>query len=230
MMKVEEKQPEKKQRQKKAEERHERITLDFMKKIESKISELEKYSSVEFVPVLATRSSDYITFRSAVTVAFTFVLFVALTSLPGSLVLWNLVWSVGAGAFVASLLTFEPILRWVLPTALKRAEVEEAAHRAFMRQEVFSTHERTGVLIFISELEHGVFILADRGIGDRIASAEWATLSAQLAEDFNKRTPGDTFLAALQALSDRLAPDFPPSDDNPNEISDEVRIDTDTYH
>ncbi len=46
------------------------VTEDFQKKIESKIAELEKQSSVEFVPLITARSSSYGLYRVTFAVGF----------------------------------------------------------------------------------------------------------------------------------------------------------------
>ncbi len=205
------------------------ITLEFQKKIEAKIIEIEKICSIEFVPVIASRSSTYHFFRTSLVVSFAFLLFVILTFKEIEPI-WALVWSVGIAGFLASLLTVPSVLRWALPPHLKKAEVMEAAHRFFLEHEVFSTEHRSGIMIFISELERSVFILADRGISLKIPPQEWVELGSKLASDFQSSNPGLSFLGALEHLAVRLAPEFPPYEDDRDELGNQVRIEKDTLH
>jgi putative membrane protein len=192
--------------------------------IENRIKEIEKLSSVEYVTCFVDRSSDYGPYRGLLAV------FAAFLTLFFSRVMWVdvapwidflIAWAVAVAVFAATGLP--AVLGWLLPPGLKKAEVLEAAHGAFLREEVFSTKGRTGVLVFVSVLEQAVFLLADKGLREKVRDDEWGELGASLAKDLDSGNAGPTFLAALEALSQRLSADFPPCAENPNELPDHVR-------
>ena len=59
--------------------------------------------------------------------------------------------------------------RLVIPKSVMRRKVNERAVRQFMESGVYNTKDRTGILIFISQLEHCVELLADKGINEKIS-------------------------------------------------------------
>ncbi|MCG6949136.1 MAG: hypothetical protein LJE93_09525 [Acidobacteria bacterium] len=58
--------------------------------------------------------------------------------------------------------------------------VQLRAKSAFLEEEVFSTADRTGILIFVALYEHGAVILADEGIHRAVPKGEWEKLVARL--------------------------------------------------
>lgn len=192
--------------------------------IEQKIKSLEKLSSIEYVPVFAERSASYREHRMM------FILFFFVSGFLSSQ-LWiteymlNLGIAVASGVASALLLNIERLARVMIPNQLMQLEVEEAAYLSFLRNEVFATKKRNGVLIFVSEFEHAVFILADKGLASAVPESTWADLSQRLASDFERNQPGETFFAALDSLHQKLAGFFPPeaNGETQNELTDTVR-------
>ena len=129
--------------------------------------------------------------------------------------------TVALGFFIISEFPF--LLRPLLPAFLRRTALEKKSREIFIREKVFSTRERTGLLIVVSLLERAVYILADQGLLAKVPESEWATLAQKLAADFDHHDPGASFFEALQALTDRLKKDFPPRADNPDELSNKLR-------
>jgi len=192
--------------------------------IEDKIRMIERKSSVEYVTCFVAQSSNYASYRGLLA---GFAAFFALASFRFFAFDVSVLVEFAVASLVAVLVFWVTniplVLSTLLPPALKQAEVLEAAHGTFLREEVFATRERTGVLVFVSELEQAVFVLADKGLRAKVKDAEWAELAQRLAQDLRRDDPGPTFLEALDSLSTRLATDFPPSADNPNELSDHMR-------
>jgi putative membrane protein len=195
------------------------------KKIEEKIKHLESKTSVEFVSVVAERSNSYFLFRTSLCLALAFFFLSILTSLgifsESKLILSSA--AILAAALFWLLFSWNACLRLLLPKQLKHLEVEEAARLAFLNHEVFATQKRTGVLIYISELEHSVFILADKGLLNVVPANEWAGLAAKLALELSHKESHQVFEKALDEISTKLIPHFPASATNPNELSDELK-------
>lgn len=201
-----------------------KLTNQFKNQIEAKIVELEKLTSVEFVPAYKERSSDYRSWK-LLSGLFVFSLVLSISvyrDWPASGEL-KIFMSFLAGVLVAALLCWDLALRILLPRAVKLREVEDAAQRIFLTEEIFETKDRTGVLIFISEFEKAVYILADKGLLKKVPAQEWQALGVTLANDFSKQSAGDTFFQSLDVLSKRLSPEFPPSLENLNELKNQIR-------
>lgn len=102
--------------------------------------------------------------------------------------------------------------------------VQERAVRAFFEKKLYRTREETGVLIFISMLEHKVWILGDRRINERIGSQTWQTLAAELAGKIREDHAFDGLCAVIEKLGVALEEHFPRSADDTNELPDEVIV------
>jgi len=109
------------------------------------------------------------------------------------------------------------------PSSMLKAEVEEAAQLAFLRERVFETKERTGILIYVSQLEQAVFVMADCGLLKIIPHQEWREIGAKMAQAFQRLNEEDLFLLALTECSQKLEPHFPYQAENRNQLTDQLR-------
>ncbi|MDD2735884.1 MAG: hypothetical protein PHF56_18275 [Desulfuromonadaceae bacterium] len=106
----------------------------------------------------------------------------------------------------------------------KRLEeaVRERAIRAFFEKKLYRTREETGVLIFISTLEHKVWILGDRGINERVNPQLWQELSRELAGKIRANQSFEGMCSVIVTMGRVLKEHFPPAADDINELPDEV--------
>lgn len=114
-------------------------------------------------------------------------------------------------------------LSYLMPKAWSLYHVETSAHLAFLYEEIFATEQRTGIMIYISERERAVYVMADKGVTAKIPVNEFGMLGQKLAKDFSKRTADETFLKALDEIAKRLGEKFPPRPNNTNELSNQIR-------
>jgi putative membrane protein len=85
------------------------------------------------------------------------------------------------GAGVGYLLAgIDAIGRRLIPDDVIDWYVRLRAEAAFLEEEVFSTRDRTGILIFLALFEHEAVILADEGIHRAVPEGEWEELVADL--------------------------------------------------
>jgi putative membrane protein len=192
--------------------------------IETKIQELEKVTSAEFVPVVYPRCSSYRSLRLALALGAALLMTLAenyfLIEGPSEL---KTVLPVGTALLVYGLTRFSWWFRALLPDAIFLKTVEMSAYQAFLANEVFATRDRTGILIFISEFEKAAFVMADRGLEKALQAHQLQDLGAHLAADLQNKCSGQAFLTALDALIPKLSEHFPPRSDDQNEISNHVR-------
>jgi putative membrane protein len=108
----------------------------------------------------------------------------------------------------------------------KRLEeaVRERAIRAFFEKKLYRTREETGILIFISILEHKVWILGDRGINERIDPRLWLTLAGELAGKVREDHAFDGLCTVIEKLGRVLKEHFPKVAADTNELPDEVIV------
>jgi putative membrane protein len=201
-----------------------KFTEEFTRQLALKAAELERLSTIEFVPVVARRSDTYSGFRLVMALIASLA---ALMLLGEGALRWGRVSEGLIAVFVFgaayALVSWGPILRRVLPEKISHDAVIDEADSVFLHEEVFATRARSGVLVYISLFERQVFVIADKGLAAAVDPGYWRELGGRLAADFNSENPGTSFLAALDDLIKNVAPRFPASDDNPNEVPDGLR-------
>jgi putative membrane protein len=103
--------------------------------------------------------------------------------------------------------------------------VRERAVRAFFEKELYRTREETGVLIFISILEHKVWILGDRGIDHKIPQSLWHDLAAELSSGLHEKRACEALCHVIERVGKELAVHFHRKTDDINELSDHIHHD-----
>jgi putative membrane protein len=137
-------------------------------------------------------------------------LWVLCAEAPLMLLAW---WLTGASA----------VTRRLVPARLQREAVLARAEQAFIEQGVTETRDRSGVLLFLSETEHRLELLADRGIHERVGSEVWQALVDDVVGAIRKGQAASGLTRAIDAIGARLAEHFPPSADDVNELPDAPR-------
>ena len=133
--------------------------------------------------------------------------------------------------FLACLTLFYLPLRLLVArtSALKRLflfaeqveeEVGEAALSAFYSHKLDVTRERNGVLLFISVFERRVFILADKGVNDKIDPARWRGMVDSLITAIRRGDHGPAVCRTVADIGAVLREHFPPRPDDQNELED----------
>ena len=113
-----------------------------------------------------------------------------------------------------------PLLRLAVSAKKRRESVERAAKAAFFDLGVSRTTGRTGVLVYLAVLEGMVAIVADAGV---TAEARKAAEDARDAlEAAFVRLDVSAFVAVIERLGASFAPTMARSEDDVNELSDEV--------
>jgi len=100
--------------------------------------------------------------------------------------------------------------------------VRERAVRAFFEKELYRTRDENGILIFLSLLEHKVWILADRGINSRLPHDQWKGLARDLSLGMREKRACEALCSVISSCGDVLAQHFPRKADDTNELSDHV--------
>jgi putative membrane protein len=100
--------------------------------------------------------------------------------------------------------------------------VRERAVMAFYEKGLYKTRDETGILIFISLLEHKVWILGDRGINAKIAPDFWEKIAMELSAGIGKKEYGKAACQAITKCGEELSRYFPIKKDDTNELTNEV--------
>jgi uncharacterized membrane protein len=102
----------------------------------------------------------------------------------------------------------------------RNAPARERAITLFGKLRVWDTELNNGVLIYLLLADHAIEIVADRGLNQRVSTAEWQVVAANLATAIRARRYEDGLTQALEEVSAVLVKHFPlmPSDANLNEL------------
>jgi len=191
--------------------------------IEAAVHSAERATSGEIVPMLVERSDPYAEARIGAAALVAFALGgLALVFAPS---LW--IWLVPAqvGVFAASLWLFgrRALLRLLVPPEVSAERVDRAASLAFREAGLVETRDRTGILIYVSLLEHRVVVLADRGIDSRVEPGTWDAVVARIVEGIKADRAEEGIADGIRLCGAILASRFPPRPDDTNEIPNAPR-------
>jgi uncharacterized membrane protein len=100
------------------------------------------------------------------------------------------------------------------------APARERALMIFAKLRVWDTEENNGVLIYVELADHQIEIVADRGIGSRVAQAEWDGIAAAMRDRFRAGEFEPGAIAGVRAVGELLAREYPlrEGERNPNEL------------
>ena len=104
----------------------------------------------------------------------------------------------------------------------KEKAVSRRALQAFYEKGLYKTHLNTGVLFFLSLLEKKVWVLADKGIYEKIKQETLNQFAGQVSSGVRDRQAGKALVQAIQVLGDLLAEYFPITAGDKDELPDEV--------
>lgn len=196
--------------------------------LSSRIKAAEARTTGEIYCVVARSSGGY--FHPA---AFMLALGIVVLSLP--LAFWfdrswlgpsHLVFALAQAAALASallLLRVVPRLRILLvPRRLRYRRAHLNAVNQFLAHNIHMTERRTGVLIFVSLAERYAEVVADAGIGARVAQEEWNGIVARLTAAAAAGRLAEGLGDAIDRTAALLEAQFPGGVRNPNELDDHV--------
>ena len=191
--------------------------------IERAVTEAERRTSGEIVPMIVDQSHDYAGVRAASAALIAFGLGVALLASPLDPVLWLpplQILSFAGGYWLSGR---RALLRHLIPDRRRRSFVERGARLAFLEQGLVETRDRTGILIYLSLLEHRVEVLADRGIDQHVESDTWNAVVDTVLAGIRERRAEEGLRDAIRQCGDLLAESFPPRPDDTDELANRPR-------
>jgi putative membrane protein len=188
------------------------------------VAAAERGTAGEIVVVLAERSAGYEGRRAAVSFTATLLVAVALYRfVPAIHELWLLCGQAPLALGFWWLSARRPVTRWIVPRAAQTDAVQARSKQVFLEHGVTETRERSGVLLFLSETEQRVELLADRGIHERVGAELWQALVDEVVTQIRGGHAAAGITRAVDAIGARLAQHFPPSAGDTNELPDAPR-------
>lgn len=159
------------------------MTEADLNRIKEAVAAAEKQTSGEIVPYIVSRSASH---EVAVWRGAGLFAFLAYAVVLG--VRWFSGWGgsqltegmIPVLLIIVAAVIGAALVHWI-PAAKRRfagqVRLALATHRramqAFVEKEVFSTRERTGILLFVSLLEHRIEVVGDAGINAKVDTDDW---------------------------------------------------------
>jgi putative membrane protein len=110
----------------------------------------------------------------------------------------------------------------IVPDAVRAFRAASMARRQFLEQGLHHTTAQTGVLIFVSEAEHYVEILADRGIALHVDPSRWQSIVDRFVTDVRAGRIVQGFLTAIESCGEILAEVRPRTEGHQNQLEDRL--------
>jgi len=207
------------------------LTKNFLndsekKQVEAAVEAAEKRTSGEIVPMIVSSSYGYPMADVIGASAFALPVSVVLTVVIGGMLwigtrdMW-LFMGIFAVFFAGFHLLIKHLLwlkRWFISKREIEEEVQEAAVTAFYQNGLFRTRDETGVLIFISVFERRVWVLADRGINEKVPQDSWKGVVDMITIGIRENRAAEAICGAVETVGDMLARHFPIKSDDTNEL------------
>lgn len=180
--------------------------------IEKAVQNLEAKTSGEMVPYIVPDSDNYVEGTLYTIISF---LIIGIVMTMGA----SLVWLLPAGITIIEILIFLIfmmflgfLMSFVFPSIriqmvssnTVERRVMQRAETAFLQREIFNTGKRIGILLFISELERKVIILADSGISKLVPGEDWQKIVDDLIKHIKNKETADGIVNAIDQCSELL--------------------------
>ncbi len=196
---------------------------DQKRQISERIRQVEANSHAELVTVIARQSDDhlYIPILWAAFVALMLPGFISLLDLPLTV---GQVYLVQVASFVclAVLLSIPAVKFRVVPTSVMHRRASWHAHELFFIEGLHLTESRSGVMIFVSQCERYVEIIADHGISQHVEPSVWQGIVQDFIADVKADEVYQGYMKAVDACGALLQQHFPGETKKANELPDHL--------
>ena len=116
----------------------------------------------------------------------------------------------------------EVLKRLFIGIRRKEEAVRLRAERAFFERGLYRTKKNTGILFFISLLERKVWVLADKGIYEKMDQETLNRFASGVSRGIKEGRASNALSQAIQEIGGYLANHFPITPDDINELPDDV--------
>lgn len=202
------------------------LTTAEQQSISAVVQEMERITSGEIVPMIASRSHDYPLAAVTCGVSIALPVSLLLTNLIGTQIwigpqnMWLFlgIFTLLYGLLYPLIIRSDRLKHFFLNRKQAAKEVEEAALSAFYRQGLHNTRDANGILLYISVMEQMVWILADTSINAKIDQQEWDSIITEITTGIKAGTSSQAICQAVQRIGHILHRHFPVQKDDKNEL------------
>ena len=208
---------------------------DF-EEIKESVKKAEEKTNGEIALAITAESSHYSFWELGTSVLISLLLIVCLLPLTNQIYGWlsTFIWGMTplylvlfyfAVCAVITLILFGvfnivEIDRIIVPESVKQNAVKNRAVRYFAESGVYCTKDHSGILVFVSYFEKSVYIVADKGISEKISQDLWNLIRDEMLDLLKQNDVKGAFTDAVSRCGDLLSEYFPAKSENPNELSD----------
>lgn len=194
------------------------------KEISSAIAEVEKATDAELVTVLAKRADNYYYIPTLWAAMIALLLPVLIKFMPFWLSgdeLLTVQWT----AFIVLALVFHIpfVMMKLVPKNVRYWRASNLAYRQFLENNLHHTKNSMGVLIFVSEAEHYVEIIADQGISQHVSNDQWQEIVAAFIKKVKAGQTKEGFLDCINSCGALLKLHAPASEEK-NELPNHLVV------
>ena len=104
----------------------------------------------------------------------------------------------------------------------KEEAVRLRAERVFFEKGLYRTEKNTGVLFFLSLLERKIWVLADRGIYEKMDQETLNRFASEVSRGIRESQACDALSQAIKGIGVLLSQHFPITPDDTDELPDDV--------
>jgi len=210
------------------------------KLIAAAVKKAESKTSGEIVTAFIKESYDYAVYEMSFAVIVSFIYFVVMMFLVSDVQTWlqGMFWDYtqnylvafyGFSTFVVGAIFYflanvAAIDRLIVPKKIMQQKVHDRALLHYMESGIYNTRDRTGILIFISLLEHRVELLADKGISTKIPLEQWQQIVEQILTGVKQGDFTDKLCKSIEECGSLLAEHFPIKADDTNELTNDINV------
>lgn len=196
------------------------LNPQFSEIVEALVTDIEEQTDAEIVVVASERSGQYRDIANRTGAFAAFIALAAMLALPEglhpALVLVNTIATFFITCWFAN---SRGMLRILASKARQTQQVRNKASAEFYQEAVFATPYRSGILIYVSELEEHVEIIPDIGLERLIAQGLWVP-----AKELFSQSDFPHFLEGLRQVGTVLAKYNPAVEGNTFNLPNAPRI------
>ncbi len=131
--------------------------------------------------------------------------------------------ALGAIGFLSAK-TLPDFLRFFISEDRASKVAAEQAFQEFYANDLHKTEAATGVLLFVSLLEHRVIVMGDSGINEQVEPTDWEHTDRAILDGIRGGSLRTGLVNGIRVAADLLETHFPWKDGDRNEIPDRVIV------
>ncbi len=107
----------------------------------------------------------------------------------------------------------------------RKKDIRALAEREFYKLNMHSTRDNTGILLFLLLAQRKFYILADKGINEKVDQSVWNNIRDEMQSEFKEGHFTKGILSGIENVGNVLSKHFPIKSDDTNELSNRIIVD-----